>query len=311
MIDAQTNQETEEAHVTLTTKPPVVQQQSSYVSSDLVSKFINPSPDTCIDSLLNQNVQSDIPVNIAVSVTPSSDTTIPQPPILIIQPQQQTHDSATTTTTPTTTLSEIPNFASLFGIVDKYISSKMKETVDVAVKLKSGKLREEAQAENQDFLNSLDFDMKRIIKEQVKAQTSKIMSKVEKYVNETLGAEVLVRSTNQPHTSYAVASYLSELELKRILLDKMEENKLINRSEVQKNLYNVLVEAYNSDKDLLSSYGDVVTIPRGHDDEDKDEEPSAGSNQGTKRRRSSKEAESSKELTHKESRTTSSSKRPS
>ncbi|GJR87088.1 hypothetical protein Tco_0211099 [Tanacetum coccineum] len=63
--------------------------------------------------------------------------------------------------------------------------------------------------------------------------------------------------------------------------------------------------------DLLSSYSDVVTIPRGHDDKDKDEEPSAGSNRGTKRRRSGKEAESSKEPTHKESRTTSSSKRPS
>ncbi|GJV15942.1 hypothetical protein Tco_1361265, partial [Tanacetum coccineum] len=286
MTGAQTNQETEEAYVTLTTEPPVVQQQSSYVSSDLVSKFINPSPDTGIDSLLNPNVQYDIPVNIAVSITPSSDTTIPQPPILIIQPQQQTHDSTTTTTTPTTTLSERVStletemsefkqnnqfaeaLSSIPGIVDKYISSKMKETVDVAVKLKSGKLREEAQAENQDFLNSLDFDMKRIIKEQVKAQTSKIMSKVEKYVNETLGAKVL-------------------------------------------NLYNVLVEAYNFYKDLLSAYGDVITIPRGHDDEDKDEEPSARSNQGTKRRRPSKEAESSKEPTHKESRTTSSSKRPS
>ncbi|GJU75755.1 hypothetical protein Tco_1272825 [Tanacetum coccineum] len=91
----------------------------------------------------------------------------------------------------------------------------------------------------------------------------------------------------------------------------MEENKSIDRSEVQMNLYNALFEAYNSDKDLLSSYGDVVTIPRGHDDEDKDEEPSAGSNRGTKRRRSGKEAESSKEPTHKESRTTSTSKRPS
>ncbi|GKF25247.1 hypothetical protein Tco_0081141 [Tanacetum coccineum] len=72
-----------------------------------------------------------------------------------------------------------------------------------------------------------------------------------------------------------------------------------------------MVEAYNSEKYLLSSYGDVVTIPRGHDDKDKDEEPSAGSNRGTKRRRSGKEAESSKEPTHKESRTISSSKRPS
>ncbi|GKE01613.1 hypothetical protein Tco_1389596, partial [Tanacetum coccineum] len=83
------------------------------------------------------------------------------------------------------------------------------------------------------------------------------------------------------------------------------------RSEVQKNLYNALVEAYNSNKDRLSSYGDVVTIPRGHDDEDKDEEPSTRSNRGTKRRRSGKEAESSKEPTHKERKTTSTSKRPS
>ncbi|GJY23538.1 hypothetical protein Tco_0397196 [Tanacetum coccineum] len=75
-----------------------------------------------------------------------------------------------------------------------------------------------------------------------------------------------------------------------------------------KNLYNALVEAYNTDKDLLSSYGDVLIIPITRDDKDKDEEPSAGSNRGTKRWRSGKEDESSKEPTRKESRTTSSSK---
>ncbi|GKB65570.1 hypothetical protein Tco_0921756 [Tanacetum coccineum] len=150
--------------------------------------------------------------------------------------------------------------------------------------------------------------MTKIIKQQVKAQTSKIMSKLEKYVTDTLGAEVLVRSTNQPQTSYAVASSLSELKLKKILMDKMEENKLIDRSEVQNNLYNALVEAYNTKKDIISTYGDVVTISRGHGDEDKDEEPFAGSNRGIKRRRSSKETESTNEPTHKESRTTSSSR---
>ncbi|GJT16008.1 hypothetical protein Tco_0874714, partial [Tanacetum coccineum] len=185
ITDAQTNQETEEAHVTLTTEPPVVQQQSSFVSSDLVAKFINPSPNTGIDLILNPNV--------AISITPSPDTIIPHPPILIIQPQQQTHDSITTTTIPTTTLPEILNFASLFGfecrvyslesdlselkqtnqfakalssipsIVDKYLASKVKDTIDVAVQ---------------------------IINEHVKAQTSKIMTKVKKYVTETLGAEV-------------------------------------------------------------------------------------------------------------------------
>ncbi|GJZ85225.1 hypothetical protein Tco_0650564 [Tanacetum coccineum] len=69
-------------------------------------------------------------------------------------------------------------------------------------------------------------------------------------------------------------------------MDKIEENKSIDRSEVQTNLYNALVEAYTSDKDLLSSYGDVLIIPSQRDDKDKDEEPSARSNQGTKRRRS-------------------------
>ncbi|GJT44134.1 hypothetical protein Tco_0952849 [Tanacetum coccineum] len=114
MTDAQTNQETEEVHVTLTTEPPVGQQQSSSVSLNLVSKFINPSPDTGIDSILNPNVQSYITVNVSVSA-PSFDTTIPQPSITIIQSQQQTHDSTTTTTIPITTLPEIPNFAFLFG----------------------------------------------------------------------------------------------------------------------------------------------------------------------------------------------------
>ncbi|GJU14969.1 hypothetical protein Tco_1142935 [Tanacetum coccineum] len=218
MTDAQTNQETEEVHVTLTTEPPVVQQQSSSVSSDLVSKFINPSPDTGIDSILNPNVQSYITVNVSVSA-PSSDTTIPQPPIPIIQSQQQTHDSTTTTTIPTTTLPEIPNFASLFGferrvssletelselkqtnqfaealssipgIVDNYLASKMKDAVNVAVQLKSNKLREDAQAENDEFLKQIDSNIKAIIKDQVKAQVSKIMPKVEKYVTESLGAE--------------------------------------------------------------------------------------------------------------------------
>ncbi|GKB01915.1 hypothetical protein Tco_0829959 [Tanacetum coccineum] len=101
--------------------------------------------------------------------------------------------------------------------------------------------------------------MKAIIKEQVKAQVSKIMPKIEKYVTESLGAEVLVRSTNKPQASYAVATSLSEFELKKILIDKIETNKLINRSDIQKNLYNILVEAYNSDKDIITSYGDVST----------------------------------------------------
>nr|GEZ19560.1 hypothetical protein [Tanacetum cinerariifolium] len=68
------------------------------------------------------------------------------------------------------------------------------------------------------------------------------MPKIEKYVTETLGAEVLVRTTNQPQMAYAVTASLSKFELKKILIDKVETNKSINRSDTQKNLYNALDE---------------------------------------------------------------------
>ncbi|GJU11110.1 hypothetical protein Tco_1133506 [Tanacetum coccineum] len=144
------------------------------------------------DSDFYPKFQSEIiPVNVSVSATtetPSSDTTIPQPPIPIIQSQQQTYDSTTTTTIPTTTLPEIPNFASLF---DERCSE-----CGYSAKIQQAQ-RKTAQAENDEFLKQIDSNIKAIIKDQVKAQVSKIMPKVEKYVTESLGAEVLGLSSNQ------------------------------------------------------------------------------------------------------------------
>nr|GFA31251.1 hypothetical protein [Tanacetum cinerariifolium] len=94
-------------------------------------------------------------------------------------------------------------------------------------------------------------------------------------------------------TSYAVVADLSEMELKKILIEKMEGNKSIQRSDEQRNLYKALVEAYESDKIILDTYGETVTLKRRHDDDaDKDEEPSAGPDQGSKRHREGKEPES-------------------
>ncbi|GKF55987.1 hypothetical protein Tco_0166327 [Tanacetum coccineum] len=72
--------------------------------------------------------------------------------------------------------------------------------------------------------------MKKIIKEQVKKEVSKITPKIEKLVIDQLEYEVLVRSSKEANTSHAVAAAnLSELELKKILIDKMEANNSINR----------------------------------------------------------------------------------
>ncbi|GJR47496.1 hypothetical protein Tco_1315599 [Tanacetum coccineum] len=283
-------QEEDDGHVTITIVHDKTEgtMQSSSISPDFTSKLLNldnTGPDVNeIASRMN-----------TVTVPPSPPPVNPSSH-LTTTPQQQTPDSTTTTTNPTINLPEIPNFTSLFGfeqrmsaletkisefnqtsqyvedvssisgIVDQCLASKMKEAMDVAVRLQSNKLKEEANAENQEFLNQVDSTMKAIIKEQVKAQVSKIMPQINKYVTEYLGAEVLVRSTNQPQTSYAVAASLSKFKLKKILIDKMETNKSINRSDIQKNLYNALVEAYNSDKDIITSYGDI------------DVEPSKGSN---------------------------------
>ncbi|GKA47436.1 hypothetical protein Tco_0740319, partial [Tanacetum coccineum] len=55
---------------------------------------------------------------------------------------------------------------------------------------------------------------------------------------------------------------------------------------------NVNLEGPYCDKLILDTYGDTVSFKRRRDDEDKDEEPSAGSNWGSKRRRAGKEPES-------------------
>ncbi|GKB91384.1 hypothetical protein Tco_0963656, partial [Tanacetum coccineum] len=169
-------------------------------------------------------------------------------------------------------------------------------------------LRDEAQAKNADFLNKLDDNIKKIIKdqvkEQIKAKVSKILLKIEKTVNEQLEAEVLTRLSNQSKTSHAIAANLSEFEQNKILLDKMESNKTINRSDEQKNLYKALVDAYESDKLILDTYRYTVLFKRRRDDEDKDEEPSAGSNRGSKRRRAGKEPESISAPKEKTSKTT-------
>ncbi|GJU96863.1 hypothetical protein Tco_1326134, partial [Tanacetum coccineum] len=250
----------------------------------------NPSlADNEIASLIDITAQH---ATLIPEITSSFTTTVPPPPPFFDQ-RVSALESKMSELRKTNQFAEA--VSSILGIVDTYLASKMKEAVDVAVQLQTNKLREEAQAENQEFLNQVDSTMKTIIKDQVKAQVSKIMPKIEKYVTESLGAEVLVRSTNQPQTAYAVAASLSEFELKKILIDKMEANKSINRSDNQKNLYNALVESYNSDKDIITSYGDVVLLKRGRDDQDKDEDPSAGSDRGTKRRKSGKDVESSKD----------------
>nr|GEY88095.1 hypothetical protein [Tanacetum cinerariifolium] len=217
MGDVHTTQEFEDSHVTLTPVNPDGQQQSSSVSS----KFVTMAPLLVFASTL----------------TPSTIATI-----------TTTHQAPTpSTTAPSTLLKDLPNFGSLFGfdhrlktleanfseftqmnqfaravssipgIVERYMDQRMNEAVKVVVQIQSDRLRDEAQAENDEFLKTIDENMQKIIKEQVKEQV----------------------------------------------------------------------------KIILDTYGDTVMLKRRrNDDADKDEEPFAGSDWGSKRRKEGNEPES-------------------
>ncbi|GJX88627.1 hypothetical protein Tco_0340641 [Tanacetum coccineum] len=100
------------------------------------------------------------------------------------------------------------------------------------------------------------------IKEQVKNQLPQILPKevsnfappvIKNLIKESRDKVTLAKVSSQPQSSYEAASTLTEFELKKILLNKMEKNK------------------------------------------DKDEDPSAGSDRGLKKRKLSKDAELSTE----------------
>ncbi|GJW95386.1 retrovirus-related pol polyprotein from transposon TNT 1-94 [Tanacetum coccineum] len=285
--NVQATQVIEDTHVIITAVTPEVQQQSSSVSLGFISNMLNPNLDIGIDSVLNLNVEStslvDVHVTTNVEIPPSSATTLPPPPIPLILPLVKALENDFLEFKQTNLFAEA--VSSILGIVDKYLTERMNEAVKTAVQLQSDRLREEAQAKNEDFINKLDEQMKKIIKEQVKVQVkervSKIFSRIEKLVTKQLEAEVLIRSSNEPKTSHAVAASLSELELKKILIDKMENNKSINRSVQQQTLYKALVDAYETDKDILETYGAVVTFKRHRGDEDEDDEPSDKTSKST------------------------------
>nr|GFA67286.1 hypothetical protein [Tanacetum cinerariifolium] len=100
-------------------------------------------------------------------------------------------------------------------------------------------------------------------------------------MTEAIREAVQIQSSHSSRTSYAVAADLSEMELKKILIDKMEGNKSIQQSDEQRNLYKALVEAYEADKTILGSYGESAILKRRREDDDDQEGPSAGSDRGS------------------------------
>nr|GEU39178.1 hypothetical protein [Tanacetum cinerariifolium] len=137
------------------------------------------------------------------------------------------------------------------GIVHHYMTQQMTEAVQEAVQIQTDRLQDSLQRENDEFLRNIDENMKKIIKGQIKSQNF-----------------------------ICYCADLSEMELKKILIEKMEGNKSIQRLDEQRNLYNVLVEAYDADKAILDTYGESTILKRRREDDDQ-EGPFAGLDRGS------------------------------
>nr|GFA98016.1 hypothetical protein [Tanacetum cinerariifolium] len=111
-------------------------------------------------------------------------------------------------------------------------------------------------------------------------------------------------------SSYKSPTALFEFELTKIRIDKMEKTKLFDKADYKRELYDAFVKSYQTDKDLVDSYGEVFSLNRSRDEKDKDPDPSVGSDRGTKRRKASKEAESSRDSRSKENKYSSTLKTP-
>nr|GFA95595.1 hypothetical protein [Tanacetum cinerariifolium] len=296
------------SHVTLTPVHPAGLQESSSVSS-FVTSMLNPISDAGVESIFTTtsslivSLQRPTPImtpSTIATITTSSDA--PIPPTII----------------PSTILENLPTFNSVFrfderlrslettfseyrqtnpfvdavstipGIVHQYMTQQMTKAIREAVQIQTDRLQDSLQRENDEFLCNIDENMKKIIKGQVKSQVKEqvscILPRIKEFVNATLEAEVLTRSSHSSRTSYAIAADLSEMELKKILIKKTEGNKSIQRSDEQRNLYKALVEAYDADKTILDTHGESTILKRRREDDDQ-EGPSAGSDRGSKRRR--------------------------
>nr|GFA42965.1 hypothetical protein [Tanacetum cinerariifolium] len=256
-----------DSHVTLTPVQPDGQQESSSVSS-FVTSMLNPTSDAGVESIFTTASSPIVPLPTTTPImTPSTIATITtssDAPIPLITIPSTALENLLTFDSFADAVSKIP------GIVHQYMTQQMTEAVREAVQIQTDRLQDSLQRENDELLRTIDENMKKIIKGQ---------------------AEVLTRSSNSSRTSYAVAADLTEMELKKILIEKMEGNKSIQRSDEQQNLYKALVDAYKADKTILESYGDTAILKRRRGDDDDQEGPSAGSDRGSKRQREGGEHE--------------------
>ncbi|GJY62870.1 hypothetical protein Tco_0464330 [Tanacetum coccineum] len=114
-------------------------------------------------------------------------------------------------------------------------------------------------------------------------------------VKNSLKDAVLAKESSRLQSSYEAAATLTEFDLKKILIDKMDKSESYLAAPEHREFYEGLRKSYDLDKTFFDTYEKVYSLKRSRKDKDKDEDPSAGSKRGLNKRKTSKDAEPTKE----------------
>nr|GEV81741.1 retrovirus-related Pol polyprotein from transposon TNT 1-94 [Tanacetum cinerariifolium] len=225
------SQDIKDSHVTITPVNPDGQQESSLVSSQFVTSMLNPTSDARMESIFATASSPVAPLQTSTPImTPSTITTI----------STISHAPIPPTRIPSEVLQNLPTFDLEFRFDDRLKSLEANFSEYIQTNL----------------FTEVVSNIPCIVHQYMNQQMNEA---VRVSVNAQLEAKVLTRSSHSLRTSYAVAADLSEMELKKILIEKMEGNKSIQRFDELRNLYKA--------------------------------RPFAGSDWGSKRRRKGKEPE--------------------
>ncbi|GJX73113.1 hypothetical protein Tco_0311708 [Tanacetum coccineum] len=299
--------------------------QSSSVSFDFANQFLNldnvlPS-DTEVVSMMNVKVCHEepstqtppllnIPVIVILETSTATGTTISLtiPPITPFQ--QQSAPTPTSTPTTTTFIPALPDFSSLFGfdqrvsalekglsqlkqvdysaqllemiksqippMVDAQLNTRLEDSIKKSFRSYTAEFEKKAKDERKRYIDLVEKSVKEIIKDEVKSQ-----------LPQNLPKEVSDYATKAP--------LLNHLRIKSY-----------RGAQERRDLYDALVKSYKLDKELFESNRKAYSLKRDREDKDKDEDPSARSDQGLKKWKTSKDAEPSKGSKSKESKSNSS-----
>nr|GEW52832.1 hypothetical protein [Tanacetum cinerariifolium] len=249
-----------DAHVTLTSSQKTESsKQSSSVSSDFASKFlILDNIPLVVDEvafMMNVKNRQEESSTQAPSLFTVTETAIPKtttthattvpPTISMITPLPQltTPSPEPTTVSTTTLIHELPDFLPYLDSIKEYATR-------TAFQSYTKEFEKQAQEERKLYIDVVE------------------KSNV-----------VLAKYSSQPKSTHEATTSLTEFELKKILLDKIQKSKSYQADPKHREIYDGLVKSYNLEKDLFSSYENVYSLKRDLEEEDKDEDPLAGSNQ--------------------------------